>query len=282
MNTAADSKRVPTDSNLTDLTHSQRRAFWIIGGLSQLVAISLFIELLLGFTDGIGLLLRLSFLAIIMTCIVLRLGWLALIAIQVSLFFQEPVRQPLDQIPSGHFFVLASLFAIVAAMKIPQTHRFVTDVFLTIFRIRIGPVSSTTSSKPTELANRPSIARLSLAIGAVHVTLIVVLAAFLLTRVPVGRQYNSWLQWSVQNGQAVWPGALLLVLMFALLVVVRENAWRQLESSQARLYLRSIQLIANYRDLFGFERHRLKKLRKRQSAMSANNSFGKSDSKGSK
>ena len=270
MSSDADSNRGPTDSNLTDTGESQRNAFWIIGGMLQLLAISLFVELLVGFTESLGLMIRLSLLAIIMTCIVLRLGWLVLIAIQVSLFFQEPLRQPLEHTPAGLFFVLASLFAIVAAMKIPQTHKLVTDVFLTLFRIGIdegSSASSASSAQPSESKDRLPLARLSFAFWVLHGTLIVLFAVFLLTKVPVGRQYDSWLQWSLQNDQAVWPGALLMVLMIALLVVVRENAWRQLESSQARLYLRSIQLIANYRDLFGFERHRQKQLRKKQSAM---------------
>ncbi len=264
MSTVADSNRAPTDSNMTDTSDSQRNAFWIIGGLLQLLAMSLLVELLLGFTESLGLMLRLSLLAIIMTCVVLRLGWLVLVAIQVSLFFQEPLRQPLEHTPSGLFFVLASLFAIVAAMKIPQTHKLVTDIFLTFFRIGIDQGSST-SSGLSESKDRLPLARV--AFWALHGMLIVIFAVFLLTKVPVGRQYDSWLQWSLENSQAVWPGALLMVVMIALLVVVRENAWRQLEPSQARLYLRSIQLIANYRDLFGFERHRLKQLSKKQSTM---------------
>lgn len=267
MSTAADSDLGPTDGNFTDVGDSQRKAFWIIGGLLQLLALSLFIELLLGFTESLGLILRLSLLATILTCIVLRLGWLVLVAIQVSLFFQEPMRQPLEHIPSGLFFVLASMFAMVAAMKLPQTHKFVTDLFLKLFRIGIDQGSSTISSNTSETKNRRPLARPSLAIWALHATLVVLFAVFLLTIVPVGRQYDSWLQWSLQNGQAVWPGALLIILMIALLVVVRENVWRQLEPSQARLYLRSIQLITSYRDLFGFERHRLKQLRKKQSTM---------------
>ncbi len=282
MSNATDFDRTPIDSNLSNTSNWRGNAFWIIGGLLQLLAISLLLELLLGLTDGLGLILKLFLLAIIMTSIVLRLGSLALVAIQVSLFFQEPVRQPTEHIPSGVFFVLSSMFAIVAAMKIPQTNRFVTDVFVTLFRIGIDKGRSTNLSPPSESKEpRPS-ARMAPAFWVLHVTLVVLLAVFLLTKVPVGRQFDSWLQWSLQNSQAVWPGALLMVLMIALLVVIRENAWRQLVPPQARLYLRSIQLIANYRDLFGFERHRLKRLRKKQSAMSANNALSKSDSKGSK
>ena len=266
MSTAAESDRAPTDGNSTDASDSQRNAFLIIGGLLQLLAISLFIELLLGLSENLGLMLRLSLLAIIMTCIVLRLGWLVLVAIQVSLLFQEPMRQPLEHIPSGLFFVLASMFAMVGAMKLPRAHRFVTDVFLNLFRIGIEQGNSGVFSKESDSKDRRPLARLSLAIWTLHATLVVLFAVFLLTKVPLGRQYESWVQWSLQNGQAVWPGALLMVLMIALMVVMRENAWRQLEPSQARLYLRSIQLISNYRDLFGFESHRLKRIRKEQSA----------------
>lgn len=253
MSISSDSNRTAADTNV-----SQWKAFRIIGGLIQLLAIGLCFELLLGITDGLGLILRLSFLAIVLCCVAFRLGWLALVALQTSLFFQEPVRQPLKQIPSWIFFVLLAMFAIVAAMNMPQTHRFVSDCFLRLFRFPIDKKGSTKPRLPFEMV--------SLAIHVLHMTFVVLLAVFLLTNLPIGRQSDSWLQWSLQNGQAVWPGALLLVFMVALLVLARENSWRQLEPAQASLYLRSVQLIANYRDLFGFERQRLKQLHKKQAA----------------
>ena len=253
MSISSDSNRIVADSNA-----SQLQAFRIIGGLIQLLAIGLCIELLLGITDGLGLILRLSFLAIVIWCVAFRLGWVALVALQTSLFFHEPIRQPLEQIASAIFFVLLAMFAIVAAMNMPQTHRFVSDFFLRLLRFLIDKEGSTKPRIPFALA--------SLAIHMLHMTFVVVLAVFLLTNLPIGRQSDSWLQWSLQNGQAVWPGALLLVFMVALLVFARENSWRQLGPAQASVYLRSVQLIANYRDLLGFERQRLKQLHKKQAA----------------
>ena len=262
-----------SDSNVSDSNASQWKAFRVIGGLIQLLAIGLCIELLLGITDGLGLILRMSFLAIVIGGVAFRLGWLTLIALQTSLFFQEPIRQPLEQISSGIFFVILSMLVILAAMNMPQTHRFVSDVFLRLFRSPIDKVSSTISSQQSVLGSLTGgsksslpFAMVSLAIHVLHMTFVVILAVFLLTNLPIGRQSDSWLQWSLQNGQAVWPGALLLVLMVALLVLARENSWRQLEPAQARLYLRSVQLIANYRDLFGFARQRMKQLDKKQAA----------------
>ncbi len=268
MSISSDSNRIVAGSNA-----SQLQAFRIIGGLLQLLAIGLCIELLLGITDGLGLILRLSFLAIVIWCVAFRLGWVALVALQTSLFFHEPIRQPLEQIASGIFFVLLAMFAIVAAMNMPQTHRFASDCFLRFFRFPIDKESSTISSQQgvfwllaRDSKPRLPYAMVSLAIHMLHMTFVVMLAVFLLTNLPIGRQSDSWLQWSLQNGQAVWPGALLLVFMVALLVLARENSWRQLEPAQASLYLRSVQLIANYRDLLGFERQRLKKLHKIQAA----------------
>ena len=253
MSISTDSSRIVARSNA-----SQLQAFRIIGGLIQLLAIGLCFDLLLGITDGLGLILRMSFFAIVICCVAFRLGYLALIALQTSLFFQEPIRQPLEQSASGIFFVVVAMFAIVAAMNMPQTHRFVSDFLLRLIGF---PINKEGSTKP-----RIPYAMVSLAIQMLHLTFVVMLAMFLLTNLPIGRQSDTWLQWSLQNGQAVWPSVFLLVFMVALLVLARENSWRQLEPAQASLYLRSVQLIANYRDLLGFERQRLKQFHKKQTA----------------
>ena len=220
-----------------------------IGGVLQLLAIGLCLETLLGVSDGIGVMLRLFLVAVIMSCVVLRLGWLTLVALQISLLIQEPSRQHFDQAPLGFYYALVAMLAVVAAMKLPHTHRYNTDTILRLFNIA-------TSRRRSKSATQ------ALAFLAVHMTAVAILALFLLMNLPIRGQSESWLKWSLQNGQAVWPGALLLSAMIALLVVVREIAWRQLDRSQASLYLRSIQMIANYRDILRFERHRRMQLRK--------------------
>ena len=228
---------------------AQLETLRFFGGLLQLLAIGLCFELLLGISDGIGVMLRLFLLTVVVSCVALRLGWLSLAALQISLLIQEPRRQQLDQAPLGFYFTLVAIFAVVAAMKLPHMHRFVTDYFLRLFNV--GPPRD----KSKYVAQR-------LAITAFQMTIVTILAMFLLTKLPIRRQSESWLQWSLQNGQAVWPGALLLSLMIALFAVAREIAWRQLDRSQASLYLRSVQLTANYRDLSRFERQRRMHLRK--------------------
>ncbi len=231
----------------------QQKTLRHFGGLLQLLAIGLSFELLLGISDGIGMMLRFFLLAVVISCVAFRLGWLSLAALQISLLIQEPRRQQFDQAPSGLYFALVAMFAVVAAMKLPHTHRFVTDYLLKLFNM--GPYRD----KSTYGTQR-------LAISALHMTVVTILSLFLLTKLPIRRQSEIWLRWSLENGQAVWPGALLLSLMIAALVVVREIAWRQLDRSQASLYLRSVQMIANYRDLYRFERQRRVQLRNVQSS----------------
>ena len=220
-----------------------------IGGVLQLLAIGLCLETLLGVSDGVGLMLRLFLVAVIMSCVVLRLGWLTLVALQISLLIQEPSRQHFDQAPLGFCYVLVAMLTVVAAMKLPHTHRYNTDTILRLFNIAMSRERSKSATQ-------------ALALLAVHMTAVAILTLFLLMNLPIRGRSESWLKWSLQNGQAVWPGALLLSAMIALLVVVREIAWRQLDRSQASLYLRSIQMIANYRDILRFERHRRMQLRK--------------------
>ena len=240
----------------------QSRGTRFLGGALQLLAIGLCFETLLDPSDGVGLMLRLFLLAVVMSSVVLRVGWLTLIALQISLLIQEPSSQQLDRAPLGFAFALVAMLAVVIAMKLPYTHRYVTDCFLSFFNIE------TAGNKATSAAQ-------TLAIMAIHMTLVAAIALFLLMKLPIRGQSESWLKWSLQNGQAIWPGALLIASTIAMLVIVREIAWRQLDRSQASLYLRSVQMIANYRDFIRFERQR--RMRTRMSE-----AMKKTDSKGLK
>lgn len=236
------------------IASQQKIIRWVGAGL-QILAVALCMDMLLGISAGIGLLLRLFLLTLIGFCVILRLAWFALVALQLSLLAIEPRQGQLPANTVGFFYSLVALAVISVAMKLPEIHRFVTDYVLSWFDVES---KENGSKRPFRFMG------MKLAIYTLQLTLMVFVAGFLLMRLPIGLQAESWLEWSRQNGQAVWPGALLIVLMISVLVLVRENAWRQLAPSQASLYLRSVQLIANYRDLFGFERHRLRRLRKAQ------------------
>ncbi len=251
---SGETSRSPLTGSLNS-NASQRRTIRSVGAGLQLLAIALCMEMLLGISTGLGLPLRLFLLSLIAFCIVMRLGWLALVALQVCLIAIEPRQVELSPYPVGFFYVLVASAVIVAAMKAPETHRFVTDYVVSLF---------SSDAKELEPNRKFRFAVMRLSYYALQLMLTIVVAGFLLNRLPIGLQAESWLEWSRQNGQAVWPGALLIVLLIAVLVLVRENAWRQILPSQASLYLRSVQLIANYRDLFGFERHRLRRLKKAQ------------------
>ena len=241
--------------------------FRVFGALLQLLAIGMCFEVLLGLTDGTGFLFRFALIVLIMFCIILRLGWLSLVALQVSFFFQEPRRQPLEQNSSSFFFVLLACCAIVIAMSLPQVHRFVTEFFIRLFLATTDQRESEPTATQISSPQIHTALGSGLAIRALQMVMSVSLGFVLLTNIPIGQQSSSWLQWSRVHGQAVWPGSILLVLMIGLLVLARENAWRQFVSSQARLYLRSQRLIANGGDLFSFERRRQKLKRNKQLAV---------------
>lgn len=248
--------RLEQVANSDSAIASQQRVIRWVGAGLQILAISLCMEMLLGISADIGLLLRLFLLTLIGFCVILRLAWFALVALQLSLLAIEPRQGQLPANAVGFFYALVALAVIAIAMRLPEIHRFVTDYVLSWFDVE---------SKEDGSKRQFRFMAMKIAIYTLQLTLTVFVAGFLLMRLPIGLQAESWLEWSRQNGQAVWPGALLIVLMISVLVLVRENAWRQLAPSQASLYLRSVQLIANYRDLFGFERHRLRRLRKVQS-----------------
>jgi len=251
---------IETDSTPSDLYTSKNAIFRTLGALLQLLAISVCVESLLGLPAGIGILMRFALTALIVFCITLRWGWLSLIAFQVSLIVQEPRRQPLDQTPSAFLYVLLSCFVVVVAMKLPQVHGFVTDYFIRLIRTSASNGESIRKSIQSSSKRLRTVLGFDFAFRILQLVTSVVLGVFLLTTIPIGQQSTSWLQWSRDHGQAVWPGSLLLVVMIAVFVFARENAWRQIVSSQAKLYLRSQQLITNGQDFFSFERRRQKRL----------------------
>lgn len=251
---------IETDSTPSDFYTSKKVISRTLGALLQLLAISWCVESLLGLPDGIGILIRFALIALILFCIALRWGWLSLIALQVSLIVQEPRRQPLEQIPSAFLYVLLSCFVVVVAMKLPQVHGFVTDCFIRLIRASATNGESIRKSIQSSSKQILTVLRFSFAFRILQMVTSVVLGIFLLTNIPIGEQSNSWLQWSRDHGQAVWPGSLLLVLLIAVFVFARENAWRQIASSQAKLYLRSQQLVTNGQDFFSFERRRQKRM----------------------
>jgi len=254
---------IEKDSTPSDSYPSKKVIFRTLGALLQLLAISLCVESLLCLPDGIGILIRFALIALIMFCITLRWGWLSLIALQVTLIAQEPSRQPLEQTPSAFLYVLLSCFVVVVAMKLPQMHGFVTDCFIQLVQASANKESFRASIKSSSKQIR-TVLGFGSAFRILQIVMSVVLGVFLLTNIPIGQQSNSWLQWSRDHGQAVWPGSLLLVLMIAVFVFARENAWRQIASSQAKLYLRSQQLITNGQDFFSFDRRRQKRMGSKQ------------------
>ncbi len=234
------------------------KMFRLVGSILQLLVVAFLFEMLIGVSDAIGAPLRLFLFTVFMAGVAVRAGWLSMIAIQFSLLLQSPVRGQLAQVATGFFWVMVAMLTIISAMKLPRAHRSVTDYILKSAGLR-KQTSDTKQTIPLSVV--------SLAVQLLQLTLAVVFAVVILLNIPIGRQSGRWLQSSVQSGQAFWPGTLWLVLLVALFVVARELTWRKIDGKQASVYLRSVQLIANYRDLYRFDRERHKRQKRESDAI---------------
>ena len=230
------------------------RLFRIIVSILSLLIVALCLEMLLGISDAATLLPRLVLIIVVMACIVLRLGWMALIAVQFSLLLQEPGNWKVQHSP-GAFWVFIAISTIVVAMKLPQTHRYLSDWLMELWGRGGNLFDANRTNPPSRFTIALQICQILLAIG---------LSVLALPWLPIGPQTNRWLATSVRQGQAFWPGAFWLAMLVACFVLAREIGWRMIGRSQSRLYLRSVKLIANYRDLARFERARLNQLRTKQ------------------
>lgn len=66
-------------------------------------------------------------------------------------------------------------------------------------------------------------------------------------------------RWALSSKQALWPGALWIVVALFFLIVIHEGSWRLLSDEQKQLYLKVVSMKAVYSDL-----RRIVRLRNRQ------------------
>jgi hypothetical protein len=71
----------------------------------------------------------------------------------------------------------------------------------------------------------------------------------LLTYSPFGGGGEAWVNWSLAKNEAMWPGALLVSLLIGAVVLLREWNMRQMDPSQAALYVRADRMNWQYREL---------------------------------
>jgi len=215
-----------TDGNKTN-RDTGASDFLISVAILQAVAVGLLLELFISGSSEPNLFWKLIVATVVALGVLLRLGWLALVAIQVSLLIQEPRRNQFETTVSDLWYTLVALLAIGLAMGLPQPK-----------------------------LPKPAVLLLRLGNRVIVAVALVWFSSLVLQFLPLRQQKERWFQWTLANGQVIWPGATLLACILAVLVLVREVAWRQLSRSQASLYLRSTFLRLHLDDLRSVERRR--------------------------
>lgn len=220
----------------------------LLGRVLQFLVLAWLVRLLVfGFEDVIWQIQFIGTLAIIWM-LFSGWGWVLLLAIQLSLLVREPGRSLNVE------FLEVFTAAVVLIILAYAFSRAIRDSI----NERLANVSEFLSAQgdevPVEMGSLKSrsIANslLSVASRALPLLLAVVISVTLLQRLPVSDTTRaSWLSHAAENGNVLWPGATLLVLIVAASVVLSELAFRQFTVRQAKLYARSAFVTYHFSDL---------------------------------
>jgi hypothetical protein len=94
--------------------------------------------------------------------------------------------------------------------------------------------------------------------------ILALLSAAILSRQPWSGNRNQWIERTIREGQVLWPGPTLIVVVTGILIAIHELAWRQKTHQQFRLYLQSVSAVTLYPDLIRAIRYRLRTRKRRQ------------------
>lgn len=137
-----------------------------------------------------------------------------------------------------------------------------------------GTTKSSTFSAETLIDNvnastRSIVPLVPAALRALAMLLVcVTVSRYLLSCVPSNYELTGQLRDLVNNDPTLSSAAMLLMLILAVWVVIREISWRQLTPEQARVYLRSELLRETYSDVRMFVIRRIRRRQKRVLATS--------------
>jgi hypothetical protein len=90
---------------------------------------------------------------------------------------------------------------------------------------------------------------LRVTLGLSSAMLVLLAGVILLMYSPYGDRREAWLDSSLARQEVMWPGATGLVVLLTGFIVLREWCWRQKNTRQAAVFLRSDRLNWQYQDL---------------------------------
>jgi hypothetical protein len=195
-------------------------------------------------------------------------GWVLLFAIQVSLFLGELSHREIVDEVNVVAYCCATL-ALVAYVNSGWLSSGKIGRWLpTILYPRQNPSADKSGSGDHREAGPwfrigPHITWLAVSV-LIAMLLMICLPIWASTELALYRR-------SIESRQTLWPGPLLVVSALGFVLLVREMAWRQITSAEARLYLRSAFMLAHHGDLKTIVMHR-RRARRRPTADNSGNS----------
>lgn len=212
-------------------------------------------------------------LAGLVTAVWRSMGWIVLLAVQLSLLVREPSRPDIFPGIDAAIICVLVLFLVAYSSSLHTTRRDLRSWIGTILhwsnKPRGGRAGSGLSVRASK--DRPSFDEhtLSLLTRSVKLLAVVLIAMLVFANLPIfSGVREQWWERSMANERTLWPGPNIFLLALVCVVLFSQSEWRQISPAQARLYVRTVFVGYHYRDLRMIILRRLKTARMRSATVS--------------
>lgn len=240
--------------------HPLPAKYLLMADILHMMVAYLLLSLFLFTGTEVPLLFQLALSAVIFVVMIRGGGWLALAAMQVSMFFYETrVDEAHLQLPTIVFAVVCLAF-IAYATGFRTIRRWLREwLGRGLQELIVAPPYPGNRSMLTEMdARRERLAEwqwlsqqtLMMLLRSARLLLIVLVASLAFLKLPFTRVgVQSWWDRSLAMDMVLWPGANVFTVAIVCLIILTIGSWRQLSVRQARLYLKSLYVREHYREL---------------------------------
>lgn len=240
--------------------HPLPAKYLLMADILHMMVACLLLSLFLFTGTEVPLLFQLALSAVIFVVMIRGGGWLALAAMQVSMFFYETrFDYPSMQLSTIMFSVFCLAYVAYATG------------FRTIRRLLrdwLGRMLHLWLDDPRPAAQRNALSELDvrqdklvdwlwlrehsgqMLMRSGRLLLIVIVASVVFIQLPITMPgIRSWWNRTVDMNFMMWPGANVFTIAILCILAITVGAWRRLNPVQARLYLKSLYVREHFREL---------------------------------
>ncbi len=228
---------------------------WIADVIVWLIIVGL-LNGVLFFGTEISYYVRVPTLLLLAFCIYRLHGWVILLAIQARLWSTEWSQQYLVYDFLTIYVSLVTL-GMLSYSYSPMTIRNPLRFWLAAMVYRVLEGRNAFEVKHIAQVEKSLVLRFGW-----HVLLTLVTMLLFSTQPRPEQVREKWWELSAQNGLLFWPGPTIVLIAVGGILLLGIWDWRQIEPSQARLYMRSLLVKSHYRELRDVAILRLRRKRK--------------------